>query len=72
MTEQTTPMMLEIADLEVRYGGIRALHHLSLKVPQGSIVTLIGANGAGKSTLVAALAGELFGIGRSFGGFDPI
>ena len=35
MTEQTTPMMLEIADLEVRYGGIRALHHLSLKVPQG-------------------------------------
>jgi len=57
MTKQNTPMMLEITDLEVRYGGIRALHHLSLKVPQGSIVTLIGANGAGKSTTLRTISG---------------
>lgn len=49
--------MLEIHDLEVRYGGIQALHGISLSVPQGSIVTLIGANGAGKSTTLRALSG---------------
>ncbi len=49
--------MLEIRDLEVRYGGIQALHGISLSVPQGSIVTLIGANGAGKSTTLRAISG---------------
>ena len=49
--------MLEITHLAVRYGGICALHDLSLKVPQGSIVTLIGANGAGKSTTLRAISG---------------
>ena len=39
--------MLELTDLTVGYGGITALHGISLKVEQGSIVTLIGANGAG-------------------------
>ena len=47
--------LLEISNLEVSYGGIQALHGLSLKVPKGSIVTLIGANGAGKSTLIKLL-----------------
>ncbi len=42
--------MLEIENLSVAYGSIKALHGVSLKVPAGSIVTLIGANGAGKST----------------------
>ena len=49
--------LLEVRDLEVRYGGIRALNGISLSVPTGSIVTLIGANGAGKSTTLRALSG---------------
>ncbi|WP_367874061.1 ABC transporter ATP-binding protein [Luteolibacter sp. Populi] len=49
--------MLEVKDLHVSYGAIKALHGVSLKVPQGSIVTLIGANGAGKSTTLRALSG---------------
>lgn len=49
--------LLEVRDLEVRYGGIRALNGISLSVPAGSIVTLIGANGAGKSTTLRALSG---------------
>jgi len=52
----STPL-LEIRDLTVRYGGIQALHGISLSVPQGSIVTLIGANGAGKSTTLRAISG---------------
>lgn len=52
----STPL-LEISDLTVRYGGIQALHGISLRVPQGSIVTLIGANGAGKSTTLRAISG---------------
>ena len=42
--------MLKINDLHVHYGGIQALRGISLEVPDGKIVTLIGANGAGKST----------------------
>jgi branched-chain amino acid transport system ATP-binding protein len=49
--------MLEVKDLEVSYGSIKALHGVSLNVPQGSIVTLIGANGAGKSTTLRAISG---------------
>lgn len=49
--------LLEIRDLTVRYGGIQALHGISLSVPQGSIVTLIGANGAGKSTTLRTISG---------------
>jgi branched-chain amino acid transport system ATP-binding protein len=49
--------ILEVSRLEVRYGGILALHDLSLKVPRGSIVTLIGANGAGKSTTLRTISG---------------
>jgi len=49
--------MLEIENLEVGYGSIKALHGISLRVPQGSIVTLIGANGAGKSTTLRAISG---------------
>ncbi|MDZ4405861.1 ABC transporter ATP-binding protein [Prosthecobacter sp.] len=49
--------MLEIDNLEVSYGSIKALHGISLKVPEKSIVTLIGANGAGKSTTLRAISG---------------
>ena len=41
--------MLKINNLNVSYGGIKALQNVSLEVPEGKIVTLIGANGAGKS-----------------------
>lgn len=57
MNNSPTRPMLSIAGLEVRYGGIRALNGLSLNVPQGSIVTLIGANGAGKSTALRTISG---------------
>ena len=49
--------MLKIKDLHVSYGGIRALRGVDLEVPDGKIVTLIGANGAGKSTTLRAIAG---------------
>lgn len=49
--------MLSIEGLNVYYGGIHAVKGISLNVPQGSIVTLIGANGAGKSSTVRAVAG---------------
>ncbi|KHK02644.1 ABC transporter ATP-binding protein [Desulfovibrio sp. TomC] len=49
--------MLEIRDLHVHYGGIHALKGISLDVPKGSVVTLIGANGAGKSSTLRAIAG---------------
>ncbi len=49
--------MLEISGLKVSYGSIQALHDVSLKVPDKSIVTLIGANGAGKSTTLRAISG---------------
>ena len=49
--------MLRIDDLKVRYGGIEAVKGISLTVPEGKIVTLIGANGAGKSTTLRTIAG---------------
>lgn len=49
--------MLKIEDLRVSYGGIEAVKGISLEVPEGSIVTLIGANGAGKSTTLRAISG---------------
>ena len=49
--------MLKIRDLVVAYGGIEALKGISIDVPDGQIVTLIGANGAGKSTLLRAIIG---------------
>ena len=49
--------MLRIKDLRVSYGGIRALRGIDLEVPDGKIVTLIGANGAGKSTTLRTISG---------------
>lgn len=49
--------MLEVTDLQVSYQGIEALKGVSLRVPEGRIVTLIGANGAGKSSLLRTVAG---------------
>jgi len=49
--------MLEIKDLVVHYGSIAALHGISIRVEQGSIVTLVGANGAGKTTTLRTISG---------------
>jgi branched-chain amino acid transport system ATP-binding protein len=51
--------VLEIRGLEVRYGGVRALHGIDLVVNEGEIVTLLGANGAGKSTTLRTVSGLL-------------
>ena len=49
--------MLKVQDLHVFYGGIHAVKGVSLDIPKGHIVTLIGANGAGKSSTVRTIAG---------------
>ena len=51
--------MLNVKDLHVSYGGIKALKGVSMDVNQGEIVTIIGANGAGKSTLLNTITGFL-------------
>ena len=51
--------MLEIKNLAVNYGAIAALHGISLSVPDGQIVTLVGANGAGKTTTLKTISGLL-------------
>ena len=64
--EPKTPMsvsreqpLLEIRDIEVHYGRIRALHGVSLAVHAGEMVTLLGSNGAGKTTTLRAVSGLL-------------
>ncbi len=49
--------MLKIENLKVLYGGIKALDGISMEVPDGKIVTMIGANGAGKSTTLRTISG---------------
>ena len=51
--------MLEVVDLEVRYGPIRAVKGVSLAVEDAEMVALLGANGAGKSSTLLAIAGAL-------------
>jgi branched-chain amino acid transport system ATP-binding protein len=49
--------LLEVRDLEARYGAVLAVRGLSLRVGEGEIVALLGANGAGKTTTLACIAG---------------
>ncbi|MEO8752984.1 MAG: ABC transporter ATP-binding protein [Casimicrobiaceae bacterium] len=51
--------ILDVRDLCVAHGKVEAVHGISLKVEEGSIVTVIGPNGAGKTTLLAAIMGTL-------------
>ena len=51
--------MLELADVHVRYGSVRALQGVSLRVETGELVALIGSNGAGKSTTLRTISGLL-------------
>ena len=53
--------MLDIVDLEKRYGGVVAVRNVNMAVEEGERVGLIGANGAGKTTLVRALEERLNG-----------
>ncbi|MBK8230061.1 MAG: ABC transporter ATP-binding protein [Candidatus Eisenbacteria bacterium] len=55
--------MLEVTNLDVRYGAIHAIRGVSLSVPEGMVVTLIGANGAGKTTILRTLSGLLRATG---------
>src|SRR5574344_579117 len=57
--------MLKIENLQVAYGGIQALRGISLEVPDGKIVTFIGANGAGKSTTLRTISGLVKAKGGS-------
>ena len=50
-------MLLELRQIEVRYGKVQALKGVSLSVPAGGCVTIIGANGAGKTTTLRAISG---------------
>jgi branched-chain amino acid transport system ATP-binding protein len=59
--------MLEIRDLVVHYGAIRALDGVSLSVPEGQVVCVIGSNGAGKTTLLRTVSGLLAPISGSIG-----
>ncbi len=70
--------MLEIKQLSVSYGAIKALHEVSLSVKAGAIVTLIGGNGAGKTTTLRAIsgmvkpqAGQILFEGKSINGLPP-
>jgi branched-chain amino acid transport system ATP-binding protein len=49
--------LLELKDVEARYGPVKALHGVSLHVEKGEIVALLGANGAGKTTTLRAISG---------------
>jgi branched-chain amino acid transport system ATP-binding protein len=60
----TKNVLLDVRDLEVSYGKIRAVHRISLQIATGSIVTVIGANGAGKTSSLKALIGLVPSNGR--------
>ncbi|MCY3730221.1 MAG: ABC transporter ATP-binding protein [Rhodospirillaceae bacterium] len=70
--------MLEISNATVHYRKVAALRGVSMSVPDGAVVTIIGANGAGKSTLLRAIsglvalsAGEIRFAGRRIDGIPP-
>lgn len=51
--------MLEVSELGVRYGAIRAVHDVSLQAGKGELIAILGANGAGKSSTLKCIAGAL-------------
>lgn len=70
--------ILEIKNLSVNFGGIKAVNDISMAVEEGKIVTLIGANGAGKSTVLRSIsgivkpqAGEILLNGQNILGMSP-
>lgn len=65
-------MLLEVKDLAVYYGSVRALDNISLEVNDGEIVAMIGPNGAGKSTALKAICGLMKATGGEIQGGDVI
>ncbi|GGL87643.1 ABC transporter ATP-binding protein [Deinococcus aerolatus] len=63
-TSPSSPLLLEVRDLHTRYGRVEALSGVSLDVPAGQIVSVIGANGAGKTTLMNSVMGILPSTGE--------
>jgi ABC-type branched-subunit amino acid transport system ATPase component len=55
----SAPALLDVRDLYVGYAGVQALHGVTLAVPEGRIVAVLGNNGAGKTTLLRAISGTL-------------
>jgi branched-chain amino acid transport system ATP-binding protein len=51
--------LLELRDVEARYGQVKALHKVSLRVEEGELVAVLGANGAGKTTTLRAVSGTV-------------
>ena len=71
-------MMLEVRDIDVRYGGAAVLNGINLDLEQGEIVTIIGSNGAGKTTILRTISGlkrsvkgEIFFNGEPIGHTAP-
>jgi branched-chain amino acid transport system ATP-binding protein len=61
--------LLALEDVEARYGPVQALRGISLEVPEGAVVAVLGANGAGKTTTLRAVSGTVRRSGRiDFGG----
>src|ERR671933_697114 len=69
--------LLELRDVEARYGPVKALHGVSLEVADHAVVAVLGANGAGKTTTLRAISntvrrsGEIRFAGKSLGGRAP-
>mgnify|MGYP003353901572 CR=1 FL=1 len=70
--------MLSIKNLHAGYGKVEVLHGISMEVPKGQVVTLIGSNGAGKTTtmravsgMIAPSAGEIVLNGEAIAGLEP-
>lgn len=71
-------MLLELKNIETFYGPVMAVRGISIKVPQGSIATVLGSNGAGKTTILKTISGilspskgEVFFEGEDISGLDP-
>jgi branched-chain amino acid transport system ATP-binding protein len=72
-------MILSIKNISKYYGKAMALSDVSLEIPEGAVVTMIGANGAGKSTVLRALSGlipinsgEIWYLGKRIDGTNPM
>ncbi|MEY3477561.1 MAG: hypothetical protein RLY65_1961 [Pseudomonadota bacterium] len=75
---QSTEPILSLSNVEASYGPVQAIRGVSLKVPQGSIVTVLGSNGAGKTTILKTISGILDPrkgtiqfLGQSIQGLEP-